>query len=126
MFNLSQAIPLEDRANDLITVGELLVDMISNDYGGASEGGGYTRYFGGSPSNIAINVKKLGIRSQVASAVGRDSLGTFLVNELQSAGMNTSGVQRVDESTSMVVITKSKETPVMLNSFSCRTIGIDL
>lgn len=112
MFNLGQAIPLEDRANDLITVGELLVDMISNDYGGASEGGGYTRYFGGSPSNIAINVKKLGIRSQVASAVGRDSLGTFLVNELQSAGMNTSGVQRVDESTSMVVITKSKETPV--------------
>lgn len=112
MFNLGEAIPLEDKANDVLTVGELLVDMISNDYGDASKCGGYTRYFGGSPSNIAINVNRLGIRSHVASAVGRDGLGTFLVNELQSAGMDTSGIQQVDESTSMVVITKSRETPV--------------
>ncbi|ULO08993.1 sugar kinase [Paenibacillus sp. 19GGS1-52] len=112
MFNFGEAISFEDKANDVLTVGELLVDMISNDYGDASECSGYTRYFGGSPSNIAINVNKLGIRSHVASAVGRDGLGTFLVNELQSAGMDTSGIQRVDESTSMVVITKSQETPI--------------
>nr|WP_154117299.1 carbohydrate kinase family protein [Paenibacillus monticola] len=96
----------------MLTVGELLVDMISNEYGDAFECDGYTRYFGGSPSNIAINVNKLGIRSYVASAVGRDGLGTFLEKGLQNAGMDTSGIQRVEESTSMVVITKSQETPI--------------
>ncbi|OKP95209.1 carbohydrate kinase family protein [Paenibacillus sp. P46E] len=112
MFNLGEAIPFDDKANDVLTVGELLVDMISNEYGDAFESNGYTRFFGGSPSNIAINVNKLGIRSQVASAVGRDGLGDFLVKGLQRAGIDTSGVQRVDESTSMVVITKSQQTPI--------------
>lgn len=112
VFKLDEAIPLEDKNNDVLTVGELLVDMISNEYGDASECNGYTRYFGGSPSNIAINVGKLGIRSQVASAVGRDSLGSFLIRRLQSEGMDTSGIQQVEESTSMVVITKSQATPV--------------
>lgn len=112
MFDLNAAIPFEEKPNDLLTVGELLVDMISNDYGDAPDCGGYTRYFGGAPSNIAINVNKLGIRSHIVSAVGKDNLGTFLLERLQAEGMDISGVQRVDESTSMVVITKSKDTPI--------------
>ncbi|MEK3901783.1 MULTISPECIES: carbohydrate kinase family protein [unclassified Paenibacillus] len=112
MFRLGETIRFEEQANDVLTVGELLVDMISNEYGEDTVCDGYTRYFGGSPSNIAINAGKLGIRSHVASAVGRDSLGNFLMNRLQSAGMATSGIQQVDDSTSMVVITKSQATPV--------------
>ncbi|WP_019912093.1 carbohydrate kinase family protein [Paenibacillus sp. HW567] len=112
MFDLNMAIPLEEKPNDLLTVGELLVDMISDDYGDALGCDGYTRYFGGAPSNIAINVNKLGIRSHIVSAVGKDNFGTFLLERLQTAGMDISGVQRVDESTSMVVITKSQGTPI--------------
>ncbi|MDF9843641.1 MULTISPECIES: sugar kinase [unclassified Paenibacillus] len=112
MFNFDEAIQFENKKNDVLTVGELLVDMISNEYGDATACSGYTRHFGGSPSNIAINVGKLGIRSHVASAVGRDSLGSFLINTLQNAGMDISGIQQVEESTSMVVITKSQATPV--------------
>lgn len=55
MFKLGETIQFEDQANDVLTVGELLVDMISNEYGEDTVGDGYTRYFGGSPSNIAIN-----------------------------------------------------------------------
>ncbi|PYI52238.1 carbohydrate kinase family protein [Paenibacillus flagellatus] len=112
MFDLDDAIRMEDKPNDLLTIGELLVDMISDDYDDAFECDGYTKFFGGSPSNIAINVKRLGIRSHIAAAVGEDGLGTFLVNRLRMAGMGTDGIQRIDEPTSMVVVTKSKATPI--------------
>ncbi|NQX44369.1 carbohydrate kinase [Paenibacillus tritici] len=111
MFNFGEAIPFENQTNDVLTVGELLVDMIANEYGEDTACNGYTRYSGGSPSNIAINVHRLGIRSHVASAVGKDGLGGFLIRGLQSAEMDTSGIQQVESSTSMVVITKSQSTP---------------
>ncbi|KKO52761.1 carbohydrate kinase family protein [Paenibacillus sp. DMB20] len=112
MFDLDDRLTFEDKPNDLLTVGELLVDMISNDYGDAFESDGYTKFFGGSPSNIAINANRLGIRSHIVSAVGEDGLGTFLLNRLRQAGMNTDGIQRIDESTSMVIVSKSQATPI--------------
>ncbi|PLT29647.1 carbohydrate kinase family protein [Peribacillus deserti] len=112
MFKLDEKIEFEYKGNDILTVGELLIDMISAEYDEYYESGTYHRYFGGSPSNIAMNVKKLGIESLVASAVGNDGLGTFLLNHLQKVGVDTSCVQKVDYSTSMVVVTKSKSTPI--------------
>lgn len=112
MFQMNDRIVLPERSNDIITVGELLIDMISEDYEENHTSSSYRRFFGGSPSNIAMNVKKLGIRSQVASAVGEDRLGRFLIEHLEQAGIDTSYVQRVDYPTSMVVVTKSQSTPV--------------
>lgn len=113
MLLLNERIAFPDRTNDILTVGELLIDMISDSYAPADGyNHGYRSYFGGSPSNIAMNARKLGIRSLVASAVGRDRLGDFLVGELQEAGMDTGCVQQVDYATSMVVVTKSTSTPV--------------
>ncbi|GKU83253.1 carbohydrate kinase family protein [Niallia sp. NCCP-28] len=112
MFKLDEKIEFSDRSNDILTVGELLIDMISEDYDENFESTAYHKFFGGSPSNIAMNVKSLGINSKVASAVGEDGLGDFLINHLQNAGIDTNCVQRVDYSTSMVVVTKSKSTPI--------------
>lgn len=111
-FDFDGRLSFEDKRNDLLTVGELLIDMISNEYDETYESDGYTKYFGGSPSNIAINVKKLGIRSHIASAVGQDGFGTFLLNRLREAGMKTEGIQRTDHATSLVVVTKSRATPI--------------
>lgn len=113
MFELDDIIPLGDKPNDLLAVGELLIDMISNEYDdGSFECDGYTKFSGGAPSNIAINVNRLGIRSEIVSAVGNDGFGTFLLRRLQQEGMDTKGIQRVDASTSLVVVTKSRTTPV--------------
>lgn len=112
MIDFQDKFTFEDKPNDLLTVGELLVDMISNEYEESFEGGGYTRFFGGSPSNIAINVNKLGIRSRIASAVGEDGFGTFLLNRLREAGMRTDGIQITDRATSLVVVNKSLATPI--------------
>lgn len=112
MIHFEDRFTFADKPNDLLTVGELLVDMISNDYDDNFQSDRYTRFFGGSPSNIAINVNNLGIRAHIASAVGEDGLGTFLLKQLQTTGMDISGVQRVDVSTSLVVLTKSQASPI--------------
>lgn len=113
MFELDDIIPLGDKPNDLLTVGELLVDMISNEYDdGSFECDGYTKFSGGAPSNIAMNVNRLGIRSEIVSAVGNDGFGTYLLRRLRQEGMDTQGIQRVDASTSLVVVTKSRTSPI--------------
>lgn len=113
MLNFDHPIELQNsNGNDLFMAGEILIDMISADYTDDFTCSTYQRFFGGSPSNIAMNAKKLGIQAIVASAVGGDGLGSYLINELKNAGIDTGCVQRLaDYSTSMVVVTKSQATP---------------
>jgi sugar/nucleoside kinase (ribokinase family) len=112
MLKFDKQIEFHRKRYDVLTVGELLIDMISADYDDNFECHTYHKFFGGSPSNIAMNVKKLGIHSLVASSVGEDGLGKFLINHLHQAGIDTSCVQEVDYSTSMVVVSKSQSTPI--------------
>lgn len=112
MFKLDETISFQNKKNDVLTVGELLVDMISTNYVEDKDNITYRPYFGGSPSNIAMNIKRLGINSIVVSAVGNDRLGTFLVNHLKEANMSTDHIQTGDNSTSMVLVNKSKNSPV--------------
>jgi fructokinase len=112
MFELDESIVLRQTENDLLTAGELLVDMISTEFDEGFYCDTYQRFFGGSPANIAMNVRKLGIRSIVASAVGNDGLGNYLIKHIQNAEMNTGCIQQVNHATSMVLLTKSQSTPV--------------
>lgn len=112
MINFDEKLDFKQKNNDLITIGEILIDMISEDYSDNFTGDTYQKYFGGSPSNIAMNMKRLGINSIIASAVGKDGLGEFLINHLHKVNMDTSFIQQVNHSTSMVLITKSKSSPI--------------
>ncbi|WP_204437017.1 carbohydrate kinase family protein [Amphibacillus cookii] len=112
MLNFEDKINFTNKKNDVLAIGELLVDMISTDYGDNFESNQYSRFFGGSPSNIAINTRRLGIHSMAVAAVGKDGLGDFLINYLTEAQLDPSFIQQVDHATSMVLITKSKATPV--------------
>ncbi|MNW41132.1 5-dehydro-2-deoxygluconokinase [compost metagenome] len=111
MIRIDDRIAFPTRSIDVLTVGELLIDMISIEYDEKHEGNTYHKYFGGSPSNIAMNATKLGLRSLVSAAVGNDAFGNYLIDKLRDAGIETQGVQRVDGSTSMVVVNKSRSTP---------------
>jgi fructokinase len=112
MFNVNSKIEFKDKEYDILTVGELLIDMISADYSEDFECNTYNKFFGGSPANIAMNTKRLGINSLVASSVGKDGLGRFLMNHLEAAGLDSSCVHMVDYPTSMVLVTKSKNAPI--------------
>ncbi|BBH20538.1 fructokinase [Paenibacillus baekrokdamisoli] len=112
MFEFKDNIPFREKKNDILTVGELLIDMMTTEYDNNDECNTYRKLFGGSPSNIALNVKKLGVNPIIVSTVGEDGLGRFLINQLKHADIDTDHIQRADESTSMVVVTKSVSTPI--------------
>ncbi len=111
MILFDEKISFKDRKYDILAVGELLIDMIATEYGDDFQCSTYKKFFGGSPANIAMNAKKLGVNSLVASAVGDDGLGRYLTNHIQEAGLDTSLIEYVDFSTSMVMVTKSKNSP---------------
>lgn len=112
MFHFNDTLNFKNKDIDVFTIGELLIDMISNDYGDDFNCNNYTKYFGGSPANITMNIKKLGGTSAIAACVGKDSFGNFLIQQLETNNINTNYINRVEPSTSMVVVTKSKTTPI--------------
>lgn len=112
MLRIYDLINFKEKSLDLITIGELLIDMISSNFDDNTSCDIYTRHFGGSPSNIAINTKRLGINSITSSCIGNDGLGDFLIDKLNSEGMDTSLIKRSNYPTSMVVVTRSKGTPI--------------
>ena len=112
MFSFDNTLKFNNKEIDVFTIGELLVDMISNDYDDNFDCSQYTKCFGGSPANIAMNIKRLGGNSALSSAVGNDGLGDFLINHLKNNNIDTRYISKVDNSTSMVLVSKSKTTPV--------------
>lgn len=112
MFSFDNKLNFSNKEIDVFTIGELLIDMISNDYDDNFDCNQYTKHFGGSPANIAMNIKKLGGNAAISSSVGNDGLGDFLINHLKNNNIDTSYINKVNNSTSMVLVSKSKSTPV--------------
>ena len=103
MIRLDKQIDFPSKKNDVLAVGELLIDMISTEYDDHFKSNTYTKFFGGSPANISLNLKKLGANSLIASAVGDDDLGKFLIKKVQDAGLDTRYIQQVKYPTSIVL-----------------------
>ena len=112
MFNFNNVVKFENKRFDVFAIGELLVDMISDDYDADNSCNKYSRYFGGSPANITMNIKRLGGNPIISASVGNDRLGEFLINNLKKNNINTEFINKVNNTTSMVLVTKSKETPL--------------
>ena len=112
MFNFNNVVKFENKIFDVFAIGELLVDIISDDYDADNSCNKYSRYFGGSPANITMNIKRLGGNPIISASVGNDRLGEFLINNLKKNNINTEFINKVNNSTSMVLVTKSKETPL--------------
>lgn len=111
MFSFNERINFSTKYIDVFTIGELLVDMISNSYDDTLKCDGYTKYFGGSPANISMNMKKLGANSTILASVGCDGFGDYLISNLKDNNIDTTYISKVNSSTSMVVIPKSKTNP---------------
>ena len=97
---------LPDRTNDILLIGEIVIDEIKDKESNKTE-----KLFGGSPANIAVNLHGLGICPQFFGAVGNDELGTFLKNELNIKGINSKNVRTFRTKTTTVKIENSTNTP---------------
>ena len=78
---------------DLITIGRSSVDLYGDQIGGRLEDmGSFSKYIGGSPTNIACGTARLGLKSAVITGVGDEHMGRFIIEELEREGVDTSGV----------------------------------
>ncbi len=90
---------------DVITYGRSSIDLYSNNIGSPfidiKEFGAFV---GGSPLNIAVGTKRLGLNSALLTAVGSDMVGKFLLNFLKKEGVETSFIPVKDNARTSAVI----------------------
>lgn len=98
---------------DILCVGEVLIDFIGHQNDVLiNETRDYHRYLGGSPANVAMNCKRLGLNSTMVSAVGNDGFGEYIFKRLEEVGINPENIKKLDnKSTSVIFVSKSNGTP---------------
>jgi sucrose-phosphate synthase len=98
---------------EVLAVGETLVDFVSEErVNSLRTAQQFTRYLGGQPTNVAVHVAKLGMRSAVLSMVGEDRFGEFLEERLQHHGVGTEALLKTDQMpTTTVFLTQTTGIP---------------
>ncbi len=116
MLLFDAQVRLGDKPIDVVTMGEAVVDMISDDYVSSLKTAvSFKRFFGGSSANIAVNISDLGFKTAVIAGIGTDPLGDFILERLSERGVLTGGVSIVKEHpTSVVLVSKSLDNPAFL------------
>jgi 5-dehydro-2-deoxygluconokinase len=90
---------------DVITIGRAGVDLYGDQIGGRLEDmGSFSKYLGGSPTNIAAGTARLGLKSALISRVGDEHMGRFIVEELAREGVTTDGIKTDPERLTALVI----------------------
>jgi 5-dehydro-2-deoxygluconokinase len=76
---------------DVICFGRNSIDLYSQEPGKEFEEiTGFHAFVGGSPLNIAVGCRRLGLRSSLLSAVGKDKVGDFVLNFLRKENVDAS------------------------------------
>ncbi len=98
---------------EIIVVGEILVDLIGHEIREEIfRTHSFRRFQGGSPANLAANLCRLGKKVHLVASVGNDGLGQYLVKELESLKLDTTGIHfRATAPTSLVLLSRSHGTP---------------
>ena len=98
---------------DIICVGETLIDFIGHQTDvGISTTKDYHRYLGGSPTNVAINMARLGLKVHLASTLGDDGFGEYAMQKLKENNVDTTLVrQDAVQPTSVIFVSRSTGSP---------------
>ncbi|MDO5641872.1 MAG: 5-dehydro-2-deoxygluconokinase [Paracoccus sp. (in: a-proteobacteria)] len=91
---------------DVITIGRSSVDLYGDQIGGRLEDmGSFSKYIGGSPTNIACGTARLGLRAAVITRVGDEHMGRFIREQLVREGVDVRGVVTdPDRLTALVIL----------------------
>lgn len=78
---------------DVITIGRSSVDLYGRQIGGRLEDvGSFVKAVGGSPTNTAIGMARLGLRAGLITRVGDEHMGRFIREQLVREGVEVQGV----------------------------------
>ncbi|MFQ3172974.1 MAG: fructokinase [Flavobacterium sp.] len=102
-----------EKTIDIICVGEVLIDFIGHEVNTSiTRTKDYHRFLGGSPTNVAVNAARLGLKSVLVATCGQDGLGDYIVRKLNANDVITSYVRKSEnEPTSIILVSKSTSTP---------------
>ena len=79
---------------EVITIGRASVDLYGRQVGGRLEDMlSFSKYVGGSPTNMAVGASRLGLRAGVITRVGDEHFGRFIRETLESEGVDTRTVR---------------------------------
>ena len=95
---------------DAITFGRSSVDLYGAQVGGRLEGmASFRKYIGGSPTNIAAGLARLGMRSAVITRVGDEHMGRFIREQLVREGVDVRGVKTDSERLTALVLLGTRD-----------------
>ena len=81
---------MAERQFDVLLMGRSSIDLYANEIGAPfQEIKNFAAYVGGCPTNISVGTRRLGLRSVLLTAVGRDPVGDFLLHFLKQEGVVT-------------------------------------
>ncbi|MBL7816252.1 MAG: carbohydrate kinase [Saprospiraceae bacterium] len=100
---------MKSKPIDIISVGELLIDMISIDFAEKmDEVETFKRIVGGSPANLAMNMQRLGKNVRLVATVGQDDMGNFLMDYVKKLHLDTSLMRQTNVPTTLILVSRSK------------------
>lgn len=113
---------------DIITIGRSSVDLYGDQIGGRLEDmGSFSKYIGGSPTNIACGTARLGLRSGVITGVGDEHMGRFILEQLAREGVDTTGVKIDPERLTALVLLGIRDEvsfPLIFYRENCADMGL--
>lgn len=115
---------------DTFHMGRSSIDLYSNDVGRPfPEIRSFAAYVGGSPTNISVGGRRLGLRTALLTAVGTDPVGDFILHFLDQEGVVTRFIPRkADRRSSAVVlgIEPPDRFPLVFYRENCADIGLTI
>ncbi|MFD0860994.1 carbohydrate kinase family protein [Sungkyunkwania multivorans] len=102
-----------EKTVDILCVGETLIDFIGHQMDARiSETKDYHRYLGGSPTNVAMNMARLGMHTAMVASVGKDGFGEYILDKFKTAGIDASNVRSLHNTpTTVIFVSKTTGTP---------------
>lgn len=102
-----------EKTIDILCAGEVLIDFIGHEMNTSiNRTKDYHRFLGGSPTNVAVNATRLGLKSVLVATCGEDGLGEYIVRKLKSNHVITSQIRKSEtHPTSVIFVSKSTSTP---------------
>ncbi len=80
---------------DVLNMGRSGIDLYSNDVGAPfPQITSFAAYVGGSPLNISVSARRLGLKTALLTAVGQDPVGDFILHFLNNEGIETRYIPR--------------------------------
>lgn len=97
---------MADKTYDSLHMGRSSIDLYANDVGAPfPDIKSFAAYVGGSPTNISVGARRLGLQPALLTAVGVDPVGDFILKFLNDEGVETKFIPRkAEHRTSAVVL----------------------